>query len=58
MAISTETGGVLIKKSISLQTVQLYDFPWLDTSAFTVYDFSKSLEFYQTDTVDTIVNTG
>ena len=49
------TANELIKKEISQQTIQYYDFAWLDTSAITVIDFSTTFNNYNTESIERVV---
>ena len=43
-----------MKKSLALHQIQYYDFSLLDTSAISVYDFSKTLENYHNEDMETV----
>ena len=44
-----------MKKSIALHEIQYFDFALLDTSAISVYDFSKTFDNYHNEDMETVV---
>ena len=44
-----------VKKSIALHEIQYFDFALLDTSAISVYDFSKTFDDYHNEDMETVV---